>query len=220
MSAVRQKTLSPKSLTDHVSAAASNTALLDHQPQRSSVTASLARNPLAQYSWRTGSSRNLYSSYTTVPGGHRANKNQQLQIHPQENNTLKTYIDHSPDAGGTVERSFCGDCGSPLFIRNPKHENAVIVTSGTLELGEEVWSPKMEFFCKRKAGWVGVLSAEETVKFGGMEWMCWWVIMGSEVVRGAVLELGASCRAYRRTMIYTVCHGLFSDVAFHICLQM
>jgi hypothetical protein len=65
-----------------------------------------------------------------------------------------------------VERSFCEKCGSSLFIRNPKHPDVVIIASGNLD-GVDEWRPKLEFYCKRKAAWVGV--GTETVRFAAME---------------------------------------------------
>ncbi|KAJ5892740.1 Glutathione-dependent formaldehyde-activating enzyme/centromere protein V [Penicillium tannophilum] len=79
--------------------------------------------------------------------------------------TLRTYEDHATDSGATVERSFCPGCGSPVIAENKiKFPGAVIVTYGTMELemGQK-WKPGLEYFCKRKAEWLG--TPPETEKF-------------------------------------------------------
>lgn len=81
-------------------------------------------------------------------------------------------MDKSPDSGAAVERLFCSECGSRLFIRNPKYPNAVIVSFGTLDLSEEElkkWKPESEFYCKRKGDWLVDAGSEVGKKFMGME---------------------------------------------------
>ncbi|KAJ5476102.1 Glutathione-dependent formaldehyde-activating enzyme/centromere protein V [Penicillium sp. IBT 31633x] len=76
---------------------------------------------------------------------------------------LRTYEDHATDSGATVERSFCTGCGSPVIAENKiKFPGAVIVTYGTMELEqEENWKPSLEYFCKRKADWLGTPAGTE-----------------------------------------------------------
>jgi hypothetical protein len=78
---------------------------------------------------------------------------------------LKTYIDRAVDSGGTIERRFCGECGSPIFAENKgKFPGAVIVTMGTMDFQEPTkeWRPNLEYFCKRKAEWFN--TPQETEK--------------------------------------------------------
>ncbi|TVY19797.1 hypothetical protein LARI1_G003035 [Lachnellula arida] len=84
--------------------------------------------------------------------------------------TLKTYNDTSPDDGSFVKRSFCGDCGSNIFIKNPKWKGAVIVATGTLDYEEALkeWKPEAEFFCKRRGPWLSSIGANEEKKFNAM----------------------------------------------------
>ncbi|TVY91856.1 hypothetical protein LAWI1_G002178 [Lachnellula willkommii] len=84
--------------------------------------------------------------------------------------TLKTYNDTSPDDGSFVERSFCGDCGSNIFIKNPKWKGAVIVATGTLDYEEALkeWEPEAEFFCKRRGPWLSSIGVNEEKKFNAM----------------------------------------------------
>ena len=51
------------------------------------------------------------------------------------------------------ERSFCSNCGSPLFIRNPNFVGAVIVTNGT-QNEMEGWKPQEELHCSQRMSWV------------------------------------------------------------------
>ncbi len=62
-------------------------------------------------------------------------------------------------------RTFCGKCGSPLFISNPNHANVIIVASGTLDDAPEK-RPNVEFHCKRRAGWLGEI--EGATRFEGV----------------------------------------------------
>ncbi|KAA8647049.1 GFA family protein [Aspergillus tanneri] len=79
--------------------------------------------------------------------------------------TLRTYEDRATDSGATVERSFCTGCGSPVIAENKiKFPGTVIVTYGTIELETgQKWEPNLEYFCKRKAEWLG--TPEKTEKF-------------------------------------------------------
>ncbi|TVY44574.1 hypothetical protein LSUB1_G000840 [Lachnellula subtilissima] len=99
------------------------------------------------------------------------NRREKCQLHiTGPTSTLKTYNDTSPDAGGFVQRSFCGDCGSNIFIKNSKWENAVIVATGTLDYEEALteWKPDAEFFCKRRGPWLSNAGAIEEKKFTAM----------------------------------------------------
>ncbi|KAE8369332.1 Mss4-like protein [Aspergillus caelatus] len=83
----------------------------------------------------------------------------------QGHDTLRTYKDNATNNGSTVERSFCGNCGSNLFCENKeKGPELVIVTSGTMDLAaEQTWEPVMEFYCKDKKTWLD--TNVETRKF-------------------------------------------------------
>ncbi|KAI4153489.1 MAG: hypothetical protein L6R39_001556 [Caloplaca ligustica] len=76
--------------------------------------------------------------------------------------TLKTYND-TADSGVPVLRSFCSNCGSPMFMHNPKHApGVVIVATGTMEGDvERWWRPQTEYYCKRKPGWMTVDGLED-----------------------------------------------------------
>ena len=95
-----------------------------------------------------------------------------LQITAEPPSTIKVYRDMSIDAeGGEVRRHFCDQCGSPIYIANPKYPEYVIVPRGTNDgkFGREhamdakdkwegdsipgksdTWLPDTEFYCKRR----------------------------------------------------------------------
>jgi len=81
------------------------------------------------------------------------------------------YNDSSPDAGDVVvERYFCVECGSNLYIKNPKFPGAIIVATGTMDL-EDVgtkWRPEREYYCKRRGAWLEERGTVETMRFEGM----------------------------------------------------
>lgn len=83
---------------------------------------------------------------------------------------LRTYDDHRTDAGTVVHRSFCSMCGSSLFITNdanPMLKDAVIVSTGTMNLPRSAWSPDQEFYCKRRRDWIPRVI--QTQKWNAME---------------------------------------------------
>jgi hypothetical protein len=49
-----------------------------------------------------------------------------------------------------------------LFIKNPKREDDIVVTAGTMdESSLSKWRPDKEYYCKRKGVWLGNIGAEE-----------------------------------------------------------
>ncbi|KDN60425.1 putative glutathione-dependent formaldehyde-activating enzyme [Colletotrichum sublineola] len=79
---------------------------------------------------------------------------------------ISGYRAQNADSGGTLVRSFCSVCGSSLFVATHESSDKVAVTSGTMNgvqgvEGDNSWTPKLEFFCKRKAKW---LATEGTVQ--------------------------------------------------------
>jgi len=81
-------------------------------------------------------------------------KDQLRVISGQEN--LQSYKYHSTESGVTLDRSFCSTCGSPLFVTNSKSADAIIVTTGTMDMDELLhgWKPEMEYHCRRRRDWV------------------------------------------------------------------
>ncbi|CAG8958552.1 hypothetical protein HYFRA_00009868 [Hymenoscyphus fraxineus] len=83
---------------------------------------------------------------------------------------LKTYTDTSPESGSVLARSFCGNCGSNMVAQNSKRPEAMAVASGTLddETLLREWTPRLEFYCKRRSDWLSGPGLEEERKFQGM----------------------------------------------------
>ena len=69
---------------------------------------------------------------------------------------LRTYRDSDTRSGRTVSRSFCGICGSCLFVENSAKAGIVGVANGSVDGGveDEVLAPKVEFFCAEKMKWM------------------------------------------------------------------
>ena len=63
-----------------------------------------------------------------------------------------TYVDHG-DSGGTVQRQFCGTCGSPLFSRPEVMPAMVFIKAGTLDDTAD-FVPSAQFYLKSKQAWV------------------------------------------------------------------
>ena len=77
---------------------------------------------------------------------------------------IRVYHDSSCDSGGTVERSFCSNCGShvrTLNKTNPWVAGLVIVPIGIIEGEKESLRPVAEYYVKRRAGWQSGLDGAE-----------------------------------------------------------
>ncbi|ORX98685.1 Mss4-like protein [Clohesyomyces aquaticus] len=89
------------------------------------------------------------------------------QVDMVSDTSIKTYEDSNTDSGGTINRQFCGNCGSPLFTTNASYPELIIVTSGSLEKDVgRFWVPKMELYCKGRRAWLGAVNG--TQKFDVM----------------------------------------------------
>ncbi len=65
----------------------------------------------------------------------------------------KLYEDSDTASGGTVQRFFCGACGSPLYSRVPGNPDVVYLKTGTLDdTGDFV--PQFQVWCDSKQNWV------------------------------------------------------------------
>jgi hypothetical protein len=64
----------------------------------------------------------------------------------------KSYIDHG-ESGKTVERQFCGTCGSPLFSLVEVAPGLTFVKSGTLD-DPSFFKPAVQVWARSKQDWV------------------------------------------------------------------
>ncbi|KAF9466911.1 DUF636 domain-containing protein [Collybia nuda] len=78
-------------------------------------------------------------------------KTDQLSI-TQGKETIKNFRDDQTASGSAINRSFCPDCGSSLFIVSATNDCA-IVSTGTLD-DPVTWTPRRENFTERKFHWV------------------------------------------------------------------
>ena len=82
---------------------------------------------------------------------------------------IKTYIDKDVDSGGTLERNFCGNCGSPLSIKNvsnPKMSGNIVIPGGTIEDNWKEWKPQSELFGHRRHAWLPEVQKKKTTQAG------------------------------------------------------
>ncbi|KAI1504647.1 Mss4-like protein [Biscogniauxia marginata] len=98
-------------------------------------------------------------------------KSEQVTITPTDPTlTPHTYVDTTPESGNVLERSFCGRCGSPLTGRRRGGdgsgigggggggglpEELVAVAVGVVDGPKDDLRPQFEFFCVRRASWLG-----------------------------------------------------------------
>ncbi|KAF9493272.1 DUF636 domain protein [Pleurotus eryngii] len=70
---------------------------------------------------------------------------------------IKTYEDSITKSGQPLIRSFCGECGSSLFLRSVT-TNLIIVNTGSiddkLETDANIKVPKCEIFVENKRPWL------------------------------------------------------------------
>jgi len=62
--------------------------------------------------------------------------------------TPKTF-QHKSDAGTTMTKSFCGDCGTPLFTQNSAREGMLGLRAGLIEEQAE-FAPKVNVYVSSK----------------------------------------------------------------------
>ncbi|KAH8881373.1 hypothetical protein GQ53DRAFT_735399 [Thozetella sp. PMI_491] len=68
---------------------------------------------------------------------------------------LRVYEDGSSNSGIINDRSFCGKCGSNVRNEHRGWTDYAVIPTGLIEGGKESLKPMHEFFCIRRAGWLG-----------------------------------------------------------------
>ena len=68
----------------------------------------------------------------------------------------KVFVDNDTVSGNPVERHFCGDCGSPIYVVVDRAPNTAYVTSGTLDKTEGL-RPKCHGWTGTKHDWVSIV---------------------------------------------------------------
>ncbi|MDG1444671.1 MAG: GFA family protein [Pseudomonadales bacterium] len=69
--------------------------------------------------------------------------------------TPKVYKDSETKSGSTVERFFCGNCGSPIYSAVPSQPDALYLKTGTMD-DTEAFVPQFHVWCDTKQNWVSL----------------------------------------------------------------
>ena len=74
----------------------------------------------------------------------------------EENFTLEQgeprWFTRTTDRGHELHRAFCGDCGSPVFLKNDASKNFVVLYAGSLD-DPSAFSPQRDIFVKSAQPW-------------------------------------------------------------------
>ncbi|CAF3681107.1 unnamed protein product [Rotaria sp. Silwood1] len=57
----------------------------------------------------------------------------------------KIYVDSNTDSGTSIQRAFCGNCGSPIYTASPTMPGVKILKLG---LFDGIPKPSMELYCR------------------------------------------------------------------------
>jgi hypothetical protein len=77
----------------------------------------------------------------------------------------KCYSDSDTDSGGTVQRFFCGNCGSPIYSLVPGQDEIMFLKTGTLDNADD-FTPGFHIWCDRKQPWVEIPAGMPTMAKG------------------------------------------------------
>lgn len=69
--------------------------------------------------------------------------------------TPKLYADSDTTSGNTVERYFCGRCGSPIYSAVPGSPDTLYLKTGTLDDTAD-FQPQFHVWCDSKQNWVTI----------------------------------------------------------------
>jgi len=67
----------------------------------------------------------------------------------------KLYKDPDTLSGNTVERYFCGNCGSPIYSAIPSQPDMLFLKTGTLD-DTSTFTPAFHVWCSTKQNWVSL----------------------------------------------------------------
>ena len=80
--------------------------------------------------------------------------------------TLKLYADSDTASGNTVQRFFCGNCGSPIYSAVPSQPDNLFLKTGTLD-DKSGFKPNFHVWCDTKQNWVTLEAGVPTIARGG-----------------------------------------------------
>lgn len=75
----------------------------------------------------------------------------------------KLYQDDTTDSGTSIQRAFCGNCGSPIYTSSPTMHGAQIFKLG---LFDQIPKPSMELYCQERPSWDKPIA--DTIQFQKM----------------------------------------------------
>ena len=64
----------------------------------------------------------------------------------------KLYVDGDTSSGDSVERYFCGNCGSPIYSALPSQPDVIYLKTGTMD-DTSGFRPMFSVWCSTKQGW-------------------------------------------------------------------
>ena len=67
----------------------------------------------------------------------------------------KLYQDSDTKSGATVERYFCGDCGSPIYSALSSAPDQIFLKTGTMD-DTSAFTPQFHAWCSTKQNWVAL----------------------------------------------------------------
>lgn len=80
--------------------------------------------------------------------------------------TPKLYADSDTASGNTVQRFFCGNCGSPIYSAVPSQPDNLFLKTGTLD-DTSGFKPNFHVWCDTKQNWVTLDAGVPTIARGG-----------------------------------------------------
>jgi len=66
---------------------------------------------------------------------------------------LKLYVDGDTKSGNSVERWFCGNCGSPVYSALGSQPDSIFLKTGTMD-DTSGFDPQFHVWCDTKQNWV------------------------------------------------------------------
>lgn len=65
----------------------------------------------------------------------------------------------------SATKSFCSDCGTPIYNQNPKYQNLTIVHLGALDNADTL-TPVIDTYCDSQLGWIAKLHTQKQLPQG------------------------------------------------------
>ncbi|CAF0911203.1 unnamed protein product [Adineta steineri] len=93
----------------------------------------------------------------------------------------KIYEDKNTDNGTKLQRAFCGNCGSPICLKNPKLAGLMAVRLGMFD---ELPKPGMVLYCKSRPNWIKPIDGvqeNETMPVMTEEFKVWLRTIGVSI---------------------------------------